>query len=181
MLKAVPDVIAFPLCAIFNLSLSTKIFPSEWKLANVIPCFKKDDKNLLSNYRPISLLSIMSKVFERCVYKHLFNFIRNLISEHQSGFMPNDSTRNQLLFLADTFSKAIDDGKDVRIIFFDFSKAFDRVWHKGLLFKLQKMGIVGDLLLWFKDYLSNRKQRVVISGIESSWEDINAGVPQVLS
>jgi hypothetical protein len=66
----------------------------------------------------------------------------------------------------------------IRVIFFDISKAFDRVWHRGLLFKLKKKGIVGDLLLWFKDYLTNRKQRVVINGKESSWKTVNAGVPE---
>ena len=76
------------------------------------------------------------------------------------------------------FSKALDEGKEIRVIFFDISKAFDRVWHRGLLFKLKKMGIVGNLLLWFKDYLTNRKQRVVINGKESSWKTVNAGVPQ---
>ena len=75
-------------------------------------------------------------------------------------------------------SKALDEGKEIRVIFFDISKAFDRVWHRGLLFKLKEMGIVGNLLLWFKDYLTKRKQRVVINGKESSWKTVNAGVPQ---
>lgn len=178
LLKVAHDILSKPLCAIFNLSLSQKYFPNVWKLANVIPVFKKDLRNLVENYRPISLLSVVSKTFEKCIYKHIFNFIRELITEHQSGFTLNDSTTNQLLYLAHVFSKALDEGKEIRIIFFDISKAFDRVWHKGLLFKLKKMGIVGNLLLWLKDYLSNRKQRVVINGKESSWENINAGVPQ---
>jgi hypothetical protein len=76
------------------------------------------------------------------------------------------------------FSKALDEGKEIRVIFFDISKAFDRAWHRGLLFKLKKMGIVGHLLLWFKDYLTNRKQRVVINGKESPWKIVNAGIPQ---
>ena len=121
---------------------------------------------------------LLVKPLQKCIYKHIFNFIRELITEHQSGFTLNDSTTNQLLYLAHIFSKALDEGKEIRIIFFDISKAFDRVWHRGLLFKLKKMGIVGDLLLWLKDYLSNRKQRVVINGKESSWENISAGVPQ---
>ncbi|CAG2193089.1 unnamed protein product [Mytilus edulis] len=135
ILKPVADIIAKPLRAFFNLSLRTKFVPSAWKLANVTPCFKNDDKSILSNYRPISLLSVMSKVFERCVYKHVFNFIRVLITEHQSGFMPNDSTRNQLLYICNVLSKALDKGKDIRFIFFDISKAFDRLWHKRLLYK----------------------------------------------
>ena len=100
------------------------------------PCpQKKEDKNIIGNYRPISLLPISSKVFEKCIYKHIFNFIRDLITEHQSGFTINDSTRNQLLYIANMFSKALDEGKEIRVIFFDISKAFDRVWHRGLLFK----------------------------------------------
>ena len=124
------------------------------------------------------MLPISSKVFEKCIYKHIFDFIKDLITEHQSGFTINDSTRNQLLYIASMFSKALDEGKEIRVIFFDISKVFDRVWHRGLLFKLKKMGIVGNLLLWFKDYLTNRKQRVVINGKESSWKTVNAGVPQ---
>ena len=108
------------------------------------PCPQKEDKNIIGNYRPISLLPISSKVFEKCIYKHIFNFIRDLITEHQSGFTINDSTRNQLLYIVNMFSKALDEGKGIRVIFFDISKAFDRVWHRGLLFKLKKMGIVGN-------------------------------------
>lgn len=106
------------------------------------------------------------------------NFVRSLLSEHQSGFRLKDSTRNQLLFLSNAFIKALDEGKDIRIVFFDISKAFDRVWHRGLLFKLKKLGISGNLLDWLKNYLSDRKQRVVINGKESSWAEITAGVPQ---
>ena len=178
LLKIASDIIARPLCHIFNLSLVNMYFPLSWKIANVIPVYKKGEKNLVSNYRPISLLSVISKSFERCVYKHLMNFTRDLLSEHQSGFIRNDSTRNQLLYVANEFGKALDEGKDIRIVFFDISKAFDRVWHKGLLFKLKKMGITGNLLLWLSSYLSDRKQRVVFNGHESSLSLINSGVPQ---
>ena len=135
LLKVAYDIISKPLCAIFNISLITKHFPNKWKLVNVTPVHTKDDKNIIGNYRPISLLPISSKVFEKCIYKHIFNFIRDLITEHQSGFTINDSTRNQLLYIANMFSKALDEGKEIRVIFFDISKAFDRVWHMGLLFK----------------------------------------------
>ena len=119
-------------------------------------------------------------MFEKCVRKYIHNYIvnHNLISEHQSGFTTGDSTINQLLFISNEFSKALDAGKEIRVVFFDISKAFDRVWHKGLIYKLSKMGISGNLLEWIKSYLSLRKQRVVINGIESDWIYINAGVPQ---
>ena len=89
-----------------------------------------------------------------------------------------NSTVNQLVDIYNTFCRALDDGKEVRAIFCDISKAFDRVWHKGLLFKLQSVGISGSLLQWFTDYLYNRKQRVVIPGVSSNWSSVEAGVPQ---
>ena len=101
-----------------------------------------------------------------------------MISKYQSGFTTGDSTTNQFLFISNEFSKALDAGKEIRVVFFDISKAFDRVWHKGLKYKLSKMGILGNLLEWIKSYLNSRKQRVVINGIESDWIYINAGVPQ---
>ena len=84
----------------------------------------------------------------------------------QSGFVPNDSTVNQLVAMYNTFCHALDEGKEVRAVFCDISKAFDRVWHKGLLFKLESVGIVGNLLTWFTDYLDGRKQLVTLSGIK---------------
>ena len=92
--------------------------------------------------------------------------------------MPEDSTVNQFVDIYNTFCQALDEGKEVRAIFCDISKAFDRVWHKGLIYKLHSVGISGSLLLWFTDYLANRKQRVVMPGVSSSWSSIEAGVPQ---
>ena len=180
LLKEAPNELSAPLCKLFNLSLNQKIFPTQWKRANVVPIFKKDDPQKVNNYRPISLLPVISKVFERCVYKYLHNFIREnqLLTQHQSGFREGDSTINQLLYLTHEFSKALDEGKEIRVVFFDISKAFDRVWHKGLLYKIEQFGIKGDLLEWIKSYLFQRKQRVVINGKESAYIEINAGVPQ---
>ena len=151
-----------------------------WKLANVLPLFKKGDVTELNNYRPVSLLPCVSKILERIVFKNLFNYIRDnkLISPHQSGFQPGDSTTNQLSYLYHVFAKALDTKKDVRVVFCDISKAFDRVWHQGLLFKLSSMGVGGGLLAFLKDYLSDRQQRVVIEGQASEKGCINAGVPQ---
>ena len=141
---------------------------------------KKVKKTNVSNYRPISLLSCIGKVFEKCVCKYLHNYIvtNKLISPVQSGFTPNDSAVFQLIDLYDTFAKAIDDGKEIRVIFCDISKAFDRVWHEGLLFKLRRMGISGTLLEWFKSYLDQRLQRVVLEGSFSDFKEVKAGVPQ---
>ena len=101
-----------------------------------------------------------------------------LLSNWQSGFMPGDSTINQLVSMYHIFAEALDNKKDVRLVFCDVTAAFDRVWHTGLLHKLYNIGIRGNLLLWFEDYLSNRTQRVVLQGVSSSWGNINAGVPQ---
>ena len=96
----------------------------------------------------------------------------------QSGFIPGDSTVNQLTFLYNTFCQALDSGKEFRAVFCDISKAFDLVWHVGLLHKLKAAGVTGEVLDWFKHYPSDRKQRVVIPGADSDWAFIRAGVPQ---
>ena len=165
---------------LINLSLSTAKVPKSWKQANVIPIFKKGDKDDINNYRPVSILSCVNKIMEKIVFKHVYNYIKdnNLISPHQSGFKPGDSTVNQLSYLYHVFSEALDKKKDVHIVFCDISKAFDRVWHDGLIYKLKKFGIHGDLLNWFKDYLTDRQQKVIIRGQHSELGHIKAGVPQ---
>ena len=115
------------------------------------------------------------------MFKLVYNFFHtnNLLTSHQSGFRPCDSTVNQLAYLYHTFCEALDKRKELRIVFCDVSKAFDKVWHDGLLFyKLNKLRITGDLLKWFKDYLNSRQQRVLIRGQSSQWGFIEAGVPQ---
>ena len=180
MLKEAGESISYPLSRLFQLSLNTCTVPQSWKQANVLPLHKKNEKDIMNNYRPISLLSCVGKIFERLVFKQVFNFFRenNLITSFQSGFMPGDSTVNQLVQLYHIFCEALDMKKDVRIVFCDISKAFDRVWHEGLIYKLEAMGITGNLLSWFKNYLKDRQQRVIIQGKTSSWGDIKAGVPQ---
>ena len=137
-------------------------------------------KAVRDNYRPVSLLSCVSKLFERAVFKYVFNFLRdnNVISLKQSGFMPGDSTVYQLTYLYHIFQEALDCQKDIRVVFCDISKAFDRVWHAGLIAKLSRIGISGSLLNWFQSYLELRYQRTVINGQCSSWGIIKAGVPQ---
>ena len=110
---------------------------------------KKEDSSVVSNYSPISLLSAVGKVLETIVHKHLFNYVRDhdILSALQSGFTPGDSTVNQLIDLYNTFCKSLDEGKVVRAVFCDISKAFDRVWHRGLLFKLESIGVSDSLIL----------------------------------
>ena len=117
---------------------------------------------------------------ERCVHKHLTNYFieNNVITPYQSGFVGGDSTVNQLLYLSNEFSKALDEGREIRVVFCDISKAFDRVWHRGLIHKLRSVGLSGSLIDWPSDYLDNRQQRVCLQNCTSTWQTINAGVPQ---
>ena len=142
--------------------------------------FQKDDPSLPSNYRPITLLNSEDKVFERLVFKYLYNHLydNNILTPLQSGFIPGDSTVNQLTYLYDTFCHALDSGKEARVVFCDISKAFDHVWHAGLIHKLRSAGVTGKILDWFKSYLTDRQQRVVLPGASSDWTCIRAGVPQ---
>ena len=180
LLKEAGGTIVPSLTKLFNMSLRLSKVPRSWKLANVLPLFKKGSNSDLNNYRPVSLLSCVSKLLERVIFKHLFNYLRTnmLLSKDQSGFQPGDSTTNQLSFIYHTIAEALDKKKDVCIVFCDISKAFDRVWHKGLLFKLKKAGVCGPLLQWFMDYLSDRYQSVIIRGQKSEYGRIRAGVPQ---
>ena len=160
-----------------NLSLSLGQYPSEWKFANVIPLFKNDNCQLKQKYRPVSLLPSFSKICERVVFFHLYYFLMEtgFLYKFQSGFRPGDSTINQLIFLVHKIYEALEGGKEVRVVFLDISKAFDKVWHAGLLRKLEALGVQSPLLQWFK---SNWKQRVVIEGQCSGWRIIKSGVPQ---
>jgi hypothetical protein len=180
LLKEARPSITRSLSRLFNMSLLLEVFPSAWKKANVCPIYKKAEDYLTPNYRPVSLLSILSKVFERVVFKYLFKYFQDnfLISIWQSGFLPGSSTITQLVEMYNSFCQAVSDGKEIRITFLDISKAFDRVWHKGLIHKLARAGISGKLLAWIKDYLHERYQRVVINGQYLTWGLIKSGVPQ---
>ena len=131
----------------------------------------------MNNYRPISLLNAEVKVFERLIFKHLFNNLQenSFLTSLQSGFMPGDSTVNQLTFLYNIFCQALDANKEIPVF---ISKAFDHVWHAGLLRKLEAAGVTGKHLNWFKNYLLDRRQRVIFPGVNSDWSKIFAGVPQ---
>ena len=180
MLQLCPEEIALPMKMIFDKILSSGVFPSAWKLANIQPVHKKSSRQNKSNYRPISLLPICSKVFEKIIFDNLYKFLmdENLLSPLQSGFRPGDSTINQLLSITTEIYEAFENHDEVRAAFLDISKAFDKVWHRGLLFKLKQNGISGNVFRFLESYLSDRKQRVVLNGIESDWEVVFSGVPQ---
>ena len=181
MLLLCVDTVTLPLQVIFSF-LSTSIYPDMWKLANVTPIFKKGDKQLMKNYRPISLLPICGKILEKIIFTNLYNYLNanNLITKNQSGFRPGDSTTNQLLYLVDEIHQAFDSTEsfEVRAVFLDISKAFDKVWHEGLIFKLEQNGISGSLLKLFHNYLNNRRQRVALNGSFSEYSSVESGVTQ---
>ena len=139
---------------IFTSCIETGVFPIHSKKANVVPIHKKESKQLVKNYRPVSLLPICGKIFERLIYNEVYPYLinNNLISSHQSRFKGDDSCINQLLSITHKIYKSFDEGFEVRGVFLDISKAFDRVWHDGFIFKLQENDISGKLLLPLKNF-----------------------------
>ena len=173
-------VINGPLTHILNLSLLEGVFPSELKVADVLPLYKADDDMLFNNYRPVSLLPVLSKVFERLMYNRLISFLENnkILFKNQFGFRKQHSTYMALMVLLDKIVKALENGEFVVGTYLDFSKAFDMVDHSILLVKLEYYGIRGIALDWFKSYLAGRKQYVTYNGTSSSTKVIKCGVPQ---
>ena len=150
MLILCDETIAIPLKLIYEQVLAIGIFPNIWKSANLTPIHKKGDKQLVKNYRPISLLPIYGKMFEKIIFNQLYLFFttNNLITKNQSGFRSGDSTTNQLLTLVNEIHESFDNRNslEVRSVFLDISKAFDNVWHEGLIFKLKQNAVGGNVI-----------------------------------
>ena len=182
IIKLSAVIIAEPLSELFNKSFRLGIFPKLWKEANIHPIYKKKgSQSDPTNYRPISLLSALSKVMEKIVFKNIYDHLSNhqLLSEKQSGYRPGHSTQLQLTYLCHNLYKSLDSGNNFTAVFLDISKYFDKIWHHGLIYKCEKeFGIIGPLLSWIKSYLHNRKHRVKISSSFSTFRTINAGCPQ---
>lgn len=180
LLVDVSDCISSPLAYIFNLSITRGIVPKNLKIAKVIPIFKKGDTDQPSNYRPISLLSVFNKIFEKIIAKRLLLFWnkQKVFNQHQFGFRSGHSTTLALINIIDDIYKMLDSGDHVLAIFFDLQKAFDTVDHTILLNKLYFYGIRGSIFDWFKSYLSDRSQYTKINNVSSGTKLINCGVPQ---
>ena len=180
VVKQVAPFISYPLAHIFNVSLSTGIFPSDLKVAKIIPVFKKDDPHIFSNYRPISLLPCFSKILERLIYNRLDNFLSsyNILHSNQYGFRQHHSTDLALLDIYDKISTALTNGHHTIGIFLDLSKAFDTIDHSILLSKLNHYGIRGTPLALLSNYLSNRQQFTSFGSQSSDRLPVQCGVPQ---
>jgi hypothetical protein len=172
--------LSFPLSRIFQKSMNSGTVPSDWKLANITPIFKSGSKLLPTNYRGISLISVLSKIIERIISHHIIIHLVefSIISPRQHGFFPKRNTVTNLIEYMDILTTALNSGFGVDTVYLDFEKAFDRVPHKRLLIKLESVGLTGNLLLWSKSFLSNRKQRVVMGDNVSLWKVNGSGVPQ---
>ena len=169
-----------PLCHIYNMSLEEGIFPSQLKIANVLPLFKAEESFQFNNYRPVSLLCIISKVFEKLMNNRVNDFLSNpkILYEFQFGFRKKHSTYLAHLILLDRITKSLDHGETALGIYLNFSKAFDTVNHEILLKNLYHYGIRGNAYAWFQSYLSARVQYVTYNNVQSSLKPIKCGVPQ---
>ncbi|CAH2084689.1 unnamed protein product [Euphydryas editha] len=168
------------LTRLFALSYHTRQVPSSWKTAHVHPVPKKGDRSDPSNYRPIAITSLLSKVMERVINTKLLRYLEehDLISDRQYGFRHGRSTGDLLVYLTHRWASAIESQGEALAVSLDMAKAFDRVWHRGLLSKLPSYGLPEGLCKWVASFLSGRCIRAVVDGCCSAKLDLNAGVPQ---
>ena len=165
---------------LFQASLDQGQVPPDWKTANIVPLYKKGNKSLPENYRPVSLTSQTCKLLEHVVYSNFMKqFLRyNVLDDAQHGFRKQRSCTSQLITTIDDYAVALKNQQQIDAILLDFSKAFDKVDHEGLLLKLEHLGIRGPLLEWTRSFLINRTQKVVVDGMESTPSNVLSGVPQ---
>src|SRR2546425_2853098 len=180
LVKSNAPIFAHPLTYIYNLSLYTGIVPIRFKIAKVIPIFKKDDEKIPSNYRPISLLSVFNKILEKLISKRLYNFLdhENFFYKYQFGFRKNHNTSLAVLEITDFCYENLDNNKFVLGLFIDIQKAFDAIDIDILLYKLYHYGVRGVMFEWIKNYLHDRSQYTYVNGVKSNVNNISYGVPQ---
>ena len=180
VLKEVKEEVVPQLTSLFNRSLETGVVPGDWREANVTPLLKKGSVQKPCNYRPVSLTSIVCKLLEGILVDRIVDHLdsHSLLKDSQHGFRRHRSCLTNLLeFFHNVFSEH-DRSKAVDVIYLDFAKAFDKVPYRRLLSKLRAMGIGGEVARWIENWLSGRRQRVVVNGSSSGWSPVTSGVPQ---
>ena len=179
MLKICGDSICVPLEMIFKQPVLISMFPSGCKKGNCSHSQKRPQTKY-QKWSTSFFIPICGKIFGRLIFNEMFIYFsaNKPISKNQSGFQLGDPCINQLLSITHEIFTSFDNGLEVRSVFLDISKAFDKVWHEGIIFKLKQNGISGQRLHILSDFLSSRKQRVVLDGQNSSWANVHAGVPQ---
>jgi hypothetical protein len=180
ILKETANIITHILTKIYQQSINTGQIPEDWKNANIVPIFKKGDRSKPSNYRPVSLTSVASKILEHIIVSQIMDHLDNqhILNENQHGFRAKRSCESQLLMTTNDITKWMNNNIQVDIAILDFAKAFDKVAHKRLSEKLQYYGIDGTTRIWIDAFLSKRIQRVVVDGEASMCSHVTSGVPQ---
>ena len=177
-IKKCIDALCYPIGHLFNLSVTSGVFPSVWKAAYMFPIHKKGNKRDVDNYRGISTLCATSKLFELVLYSPIFSFFKQYIDDDQHGFMPKRSTATNLLTLTSYAMNSFDDHSQTDVIYTDLSAAFDKLNHQITVAKLGQLGIGGPMLRWFQSYLSERHLKVKIDNSYSSSFVASSGIPQ---
>ena len=179
-LKVISNNISDTLAHIFNKCIEKSIWPDALKTAEVVPIFKSGKKCDIANYRPISLISNIAKIFEKIIHNRILNFIgkNKILSEKQFGFIKKKGTKDALSYITKKIYENLDKSTPIAVAFLDLAKAFDTVDHKILLEKLYAYGIRGNAYKLLESYLTNRKQKVRLGDKESEYNTVNTGVPQ---
>lgn len=180
LLKETASILSKPIYDLFTKSLESGFLPYQWKDANVTCIYKKGDKSLPGNYRPVSLTSVLCKTLEKVAREAIMTHLNanNLLADSQYGFRQNRGCILQLLKVVDEWSRDIDNNKQIDCVYLDFQKAFDTVPHRRLIKKLESFGICGNILNWISSFLTHRRQRVVLDGTFSEWKPVISGIPQ---
>ena len=178
MIKCSINVVTPYLTNVLNHCVINNTFPDELKLADVFACYKKDGVHLKENYRPISVLPVVSKIYERILSKQIMAYMNNKLSPLLCGFRKGYNTQHPLIRLIEKFRSALDNGEDIALLLMDLSKAYDCLDHNLIIAKLMTYGFSMQAVLLISSYLTNRKQRVKIGQSLSNWMDLTLGVPQ---